>query len=249
MPQDNIFTGTAGDQTVVTNPPVNDQIPGATQKTYTYQEGDKVKTFTGSDDIFNAYANSQQFISTLKGEKTAIESELEELKTEYSKMTASQVSAQQVLDQINNQQSTEAPAAVAVDQNEIVTAVLEKISTGNEELTAQSNLDTAITTLTSVYGDKAQEHVAKVAGENGMSTAQAQELAKTNPTLFNNLFLSKTTASFSGTSTPASSVSQQQINQDPGTQPEQKILFDMSDKDRVARIRARREEIQKQSQL
>lgn len=251
MPDTNAFSGASDDQTTAPNPATGDQPNVATQKTYTFQEGDRVKTFTGSDDIFNAYTNSQQFIGTLKNEKTAVELELEALKSKYSEMSSQQVSTQDVLNQIQLQQNNQqvetqvAPTQTqAPDQNDIVTAV-------REQLTLEANVTQANSALTSVYGDSAAEHVAKVAGDNGMSVQEAQKLAGSNPRLFKTLFLptNAQNAAPSGFSTPQSSVSTAQANSDPATLPEKALMWQMKEGDAVKNLRSQREEMRKQLQL
>lgn len=254
MPDNNAFSGVSDDQITPPNPTTGDQPNVVTQKTYTFQEGDRVKTFTGSDDIFNAYTNSQQFIGTLKNEKSAVELELEELKSKYSEMSSHQVSTQEVLDQISQQQQSapqqtqqvEPPVVQqtqALDQNDIVTAV-------REQLTLETNVTQANSALTSVYGDSAAEHVAKVAGENGMSVQDAQKLAGTNPLLFKTLFLpTKQDATPQGFSTPQSSVSTTQANADQSTRPPATLMWQQKEGEAVKNLRTQREEMRKQLQL
>lgn len=254
--QTNAFSGASSDQAPASNPTVADQSTVATQKTYTYQEGDRVKTFTGSDEIFNAYANSQQFIGTLKNEKTAIETELEELKSKYSELSNSQISTQEVLEQIQKQSTAVQPeittVAPTIDQNEIVTAVREQLTLEQKQQELQNNVAKANSALTSVYGDSAAEHVAKVAGENGMTVQEAQTLAGSNPTLFNNLFLSasKQNATPTGNASfTSSSITTQQAQNSPQAQPENKLLWQMKETEAVQNLRNQREELRKQLQL
>lgn len=258
MPQDttnNAFSGTTDDQPVVTNPPIVDQAPGVTQKTYTFQEGDRVKTFTGSDEIFNAYANSQQFIGTLKGEKSAVELELETLKSKYDEMSSHQVSTQEVLDQINSTQAqptgTQEAQTSSLNQNDIVTAVREQLTLEQGQETFKANVAQANSALTSVYGDSASEHVTKVAGNNGMTVQEAQSLAGSNPLLFKNLFLptDKLNATSVGFSTPQSSITTKQLQQDPSTQPVSDLMWQQKENQAVQTLRTKREELRKQMQL
>lgn len=248
----NAFSGSAsGDQTNTTNPLVADQTTEVQQKTYTYQEGDRVKTFTGSDEVFNAYANSQQFIGTLKNEKTAIETELEELKSKYNELSNAQISTQEVLEQVHKGSQMTDQQAQVIDQNEIVTAVREQLTLEQKQAELQNNVAKANSALTSVYGDSAAEHVAKVAGENGMTVQEAQQLAGSNPLLFNNIFLSANNqnATSTGFSTPQSSVSARQVQADKLTQPETKLMWQQKEKEAVSNLRAQREELRKQLQL
>lgn len=251
--QTNAFSGASSDQAPASNPTVADQSTVATQKTYTYQEGDKVKTFTGPDEVFNAYTNSQQFIGTLKNEKTAVEAELEKLKSKYSELSHNQTSTQEVLDQLKNSQVNQSAAQTqAIDQNEIVTAVREQLTLEQKQQELQNNVTKANSALTSVYGDSAAEHVAKVAGENGMTVQEAQTLAGSNPTLFNNLFLSasKQNATPTGNASfTSSSITTQQAQNSPQAQPENKLLWQMKETEAVQNLRNQREELRKQLQL
>lgn len=249
MPQIDAF-GATGDQPNAQPPVVNNQPTAEQQKIYTFQEGDRTKTFTGSDEMFNAYTNSQSFIGTLKNEKSAVELELEELKTKYSELNAHQVSTQEVIDKINGQQVPPAAQPQSVDQNEIVTAVREQMMVESQEQSRQDNVTKANSALTGVYGDSAAEHVAKVAGENGMTVQDAINLAANNPTLFSNTFLpSKQNAAFTSGSSPQAGFTTTQAQQSPASQPESKLMWQQKEMEAVSNLRTQREEMRKQMQL
>lgn len=246
----NAFGGQVADQTTPATTPTADQALGAPQKSYTYQEGERIKTFTGSDEIFNAYANSQQFIGTLKNEKTAAETELEELKLKYNELNSKQISAQEVLNELHKVEGQQQATPPVVDQDDLTTIVREQLSAVQQEQAVVANVTNANSALTSAYGDRAAEHVARVAGENGMTVQEAQALAGKNPLLFNNIFLSnKQSAAQQGFSTPSSSMSAQQAASSQFAKSEPALMWQQKEGERVKNLRQQREEMRKQMQL
>lgn len=102
----------------------------------------------------------------------------------------------------------------------------------------QANWDQVTGTLTQSYGDKTDEVVQKVAGENGLSIQEASEMARTHPKVFLKMF--DTTPRYSAQPS-IGSVNTQNINQ-PAERPH-KPLTRMSMKERASEVQRRLQEL------
>jgi len=230
------------DQVTQTQTAEPDHKPVETQptKVFTYAEGDKTKTFKTDEEIFNAYSHSQKHIGTLEQENADYRSTIEDLKSKYEEVIEKQNLANEVLEAIKSEKTV-----TSSDHNQLTTADLDQYLTSRElEKAYTARIDEANSALTSAYAEKAPEHVAKIAGENGMTAEDAVQLAGSNPILFKKLFLPKEESSRTTTVTQ-SSVTDRQLQNQPDNTPS-KRLGEMVGDEAAAELNRRRDEIRKQ---
>lgn len=207
-----VQTGTPAQQ-----PTVQDQAPQSTGTGMTEQQ---------LSELVKRDAHAQQHIANLEEENRGMREDLSKLMDQMQSFET-KLSAQQTVEQLLKGTSTSTPAqqpqepatmqTPAFDQSqveEMVTQRVQKIFTEREQ---EQNYMRAAQRLTETFKDKADEHVAKVASENGLSYEDAQGLAKTNPVLFENLFINQAVK----TTTPAAPT---QGNQSTGTVQTQNTL-------------------------
>lgn len=231
------------DQVTETQTTEPDHKPVETQptKVFTYAEGDKTKTFKSDEEIFNAYSHSQKHIGTLEQENAGYRSTIEDLKSKYEEVLEKQNMANDVLEAIKAEK-----VDTSSNHNQLTTSDLDQyLETREAEKRYRARIDEANSALTSAYAEKAPEHVAKVAGENGMTAEDAVQLAGSNPILFKRLFLPKEESPRAPTLTQASITDRQLQNLSNNTPPT-KRLGELVGDEAAAELNRRREEIRKQ---
>lgn len=189
------------------------------------QSADQGITPTNIDEILKRDEHAQQHITSLEKENkdlrdnfTAMQEQLEAIEGKLASqkkleelLTGKNTSNNQEADQGNPPMNT--PTEQGLDQASIdsmISARMQEYLTKQEQ---DKNYSAATATLGSMFKDKADDHVRTVASSNGLTFEAAQDLAKSNPTLFNNLFVTP----FKGSSnhTPAPTQSRQSTSSVP----------------------------------
>lgn len=189
------MTDTTSNATSFVAPGVTAPAAGAADDTTVIYEHEGRK-YTRSD-LANKLTNADSHIKKLEGENAANVALLEKV----NKTLETQVSMEQMLKAIKEGQTPAAaaaaaaasgtvPAALTVEQIQALASASAQTTIAESVAKAQSdtNWATVTTTLTKVYGDKTDAVVAKAAGENGLTIAAAEALARTNPKLFLKMF-------------------------------------------------------------
>lgn len=218
---DSFNTPDQGTQEQVTSDPTQQQFSQeSSQPTTSPDYNVDGKHFQDLNALKNGYAHSQQFISTLKEEKTAVEQQLQEALALVNQLKEKEVSANSLLDQ-------QANTNAILDPNELVNAVTEKLKQEEVATRQEANFRQAATRLQALYGAEADAKVTSIAGDNGMSHAEAVQLAKSNPVLFEKLFLPKQEQREAPTSNAFAA--QSASGQVPQQAQEQKFLWQYND--------------------
>lgn len=180
------------------------------------QEGggaDNGITPTNIDEILKKNEHAQRHISTLEDENKLVRENFATMQERLAELEG-QLMSQQKLQELltgkntsNDQQGSQeennlSTPTTPLDPNMIDSIVAQRIEGYMTEKAQEVNFKAAQQSLNEIFKDKADDHVAKVAQENMLSTKDAMALAKSNPTLFNNLFVNpfkKNNTSFSPT--------------------------------------------------
>lgn len=142
--------------------------------------------------------HAQRHIQHLEGENagmrddiTRMSEELEEIRNKLAAqkkiedlVKGSHTSAQAATVQQQEQSMTE-----AFDPSKVEELVNKKLEEHSTNAVKENNYKAAVSSLSSMFADKTDEHVARVAKDNGLSVEGAIELSKNNPTMFNNIFI------------------------------------------------------------
>jgi hypothetical protein len=178
------------------------------------------------DDALDALNHSQQFIKTLKGEKTDIEEKYQDALTELEKRQ----SVEEVVNKlINRNQSNDGPKpapnadpqkASDLSEDKVAEIVANLLNSQKMTDTQESNYNKVASKLVETYGDKTREVIQAKAKELDMSPQEMEQLAKTKPNVVLRLF--------SDVAPPVSNRPSQTSAAFPTTPKEQEIKFDRS---------------------
>lgn len=129
-------------------------------------------------DALVALQHSQSFISTLKNEKTELESKLNEASSVAAKVTE----LESVLAKITSAPApSPAPAPTASPEVDVQGLVKQVLSQEKEAERANANISSVTTALKQQFGDKAEEVFYTRAQEAGLSKAEINTLAAKSP--------------------------------------------------------------------
>lgn len=150
-------------------------------------------------------ANAQQHITNLETERQEQRDAMNALQQTVARLEGTLSATEDVKGMLAGMQPGQQPpaqdtATAAPSVDEIVAAATAKVTADLDAKVQkdlqESNYNKIAEVLTSTFGDKANAHVTTIADRNGMSFEEAQDMARNNPTLFNNLFI-KTSTGFS----------------------------------------------------
>jgi len=137
------------------------------------------------EDLITKLSSADSFIETLKQERAQDRALLEEV----NKKLAEQVSARELLNQVNSGKDKDTPAPTqTVDPEAITKQVLAQLQNQQTAKQQEQNWSEVTAKLTATFGDKTNAKVQQVAKENDMSVEEAAQLAKTKPKMFLKLF-------------------------------------------------------------
>jgi hypothetical protein len=154
------------------------------------------------DSLVKRDANAQQHITNLETERQEQRDATAALQQQLARLEGTLSATGSVKDMLAGMQTgqpdqTPAAAAPAAPTVEDLVAQATAKVTADLDAKAQmdlqsSNYNKIAEVLTTTFGDKANEHVTAIATQNSMSFAEAQDMARNNPTLFSNLFIKTT---------------------------------------------------------
>lgn len=151
-------------------------------------------------EILKRDEHAQQHISRLEEENRQVRENFVSLQDQIDSLQA-KLSSQKKLEELlagkhtsNDQQDkgekpTMNTSTEAFDPSMIDSLVTQRMQDFMSKQEQENNFKKVSSELSAVFKDKTDEHVTKVASDNGLSFEDAMNLAKTNPQMFNNLFL------------------------------------------------------------
>lgn len=195
------------------------------------QSADNGITLDKLQEILKRDEHAQRHITSLEGENKQMRENFDALQSKYSELEA-RLSAQKRVEELlagmptsNNQQPDQGTTnnmntpTQTFDQAAIDSLIANRMQEFMSKQEQDKNFLTAQTELNRIFKDKSDEHVRNVAGKNGLSYESATDLARTNPTLFNNLFINPFKGS-QQSGTPAPTSGSQSTSSVPNTQQE-----------------------------
>lgn len=130
----------------------------------------------------NALKASQEFIATLKSEKTQVEQDLLKAREELTKLGSIDDYVNRLKEVTSDDQPKETPKAAGGLSEDQVAAILEKTLQAREVASvAQSNLKRVEEELVKTQGDQAPTFIKQRASELHMTVAQLKELSSKSP--------------------------------------------------------------------
>lgn len=183
--------------------PADQGQPNQQQPTDNVGQGaDKGITLDELNAILKRDENAQKHIRTLEEENNAMRDNFSTLQ-EQVELLQSQLRSRETVEKLlkgmnaskdqssgqenKNQMNT---PTTSINPDEINTLVTQRIQGYMKEQQGEANLAKAKQQLNELFKDKADDHVKSIAERNSISYEGALELAKTNPTMFNNVFVS-----------------------------------------------------------
>lgn len=188
-------------------------------------EGMDIKTF---EELQKRDEHAQKHISNLEGENAGMREDYTKLSAELQELKE-KLAAQERVDTLlkgnqssaQDRQEDKKDEASAFDPSHLDSLVSEKLKSHFTEVEQSSNFKRASDALNNLFKDKADEHVTKVAADNGMTMDDAVSLSRTNPRMFENVFIKPfgqakgtTSTSYTGQNTGSVPSGQQQITQE-----------------------------------
>lgn len=146
--------------------------------------------------------HAQRHIATLEADNKTVRENFLSLQEQVDALQAQLAAAKKVEELLSrktlpndnqNQQEVKpnmnTPTTTTFDPSVIDSMVTQRVQELAKQQEQEKNFRAAQETLSALFMDKADEHVKTVAQSNGLSFDNAMELARTNPVLFNNLFI------------------------------------------------------------
>tara|TARA_R110000824_G_scaffold208044_5_gene393634 strand:- start:6454 stop:7191 length:738 start_codon:yes stop_codon:yes gene_type:complete len=150
------------------------------------------------DSLVKRDANAQQHITNLETERQEQRDATEALQLQIARLEGTLSATGNVKDMLAGMQTGQPapaaePAQATPSVEDLVAQATAKV-TADLDAKAQmdlqsSNYNKIAEVLTTTFGDKANDHVTAIATQNSMTFAEAQDMARNNPTLFSNLFI------------------------------------------------------------
>ena len=196
------------DQTLFTN---NSETPQADQPSTLFTVGERSYD---ADSARTKIENADQFIETLKGEKDELATQYAALQQQNAQLAA-QVEQSTKLDEaltmFNQQQQQPTPATPEVEtpsldvealKQQLMGDVLAQVQAQEAAKVQKSNFDNSIAAAQKAFGTDMSTKLQERGAQLGMDANAIDQLAKTQPAVFNELFIPKaptTSASPDGT--------------------------------------------------
>lgn len=141
--------------------------------------------YANVEAALKALKESQEFIPKVLQEKKTVEQELAEArqKLEKAKTLEELTEALKSKQQPTDPQQTKEGEPKGVAPEDIDKLLENKLAAREQASKQKQNLETVINTVSSKYGDKAKEHIQKVADQLGTTPSKLQELAAENPNM------------------------------------------------------------------
>ena len=183
MTNSDMFEDTKQDDTGKTTPVAQNNDPFADKLKAIVNEQGQPK-YDSVEKALEALNASQQFIETLKNEKSGVSAELQKAREELAKMG----SIEDFVKKLEPAMKTDEPKATTevptgLSEEAIKKLLQQQLEERDQQSQQQKNLDTVINSLSDKHGDKAAEFIRKRANELNTTPEQLKMLAKTNPAL------------------------------------------------------------------
>lgn len=152
-------------------------------------------------EILKRDEHAQQHISNLENENKTMRDNFNSLQEKLEVLEARLASQKKVeelfagMHTSNNQEPDQGnqnnmnTPTQSIDQETIDSLIASRMNEYMSKQEQDKNFLVAQTELNRLFKDKSDDHVKAIADKNGLSYESAKDLAKTNPTLFNNLFI------------------------------------------------------------
>lgn len=151
-------------------------------------------------EILKRDEHAQRHISLLENENKQMRDDFVSLQDQLSALQK-QLASQQKVEELlarkptsNDHQGNEDKPTMNTPTNSFDPEVIDSLVTQRmqdfmSKQEQEKNFRQVSTELSGIFKDKADDHVTAVASQNGLSFEDAMSLAKTNPVMFNNLFI------------------------------------------------------------
>lgn len=132
-----------------------------------------------------ALKESQEFIPTLLTEKSQVQKELEQAREELTKRQTLEELTEALKSKPQQKEPVETPQGKpdGVGVADIDKLLEQKLAQRDQVATQSSNLKSVVDQVTAKYGDKASEHIRKIAESVGSTVDELKNIASTNPKL------------------------------------------------------------------
>lgn len=188
----------------------------------------------------DALRHSQEYIPNLKGENETLKQTVERLTRELEERK----NLEETIERLTSpKQESTPPGEQALSEEKIAALLEQRLNAYEQEKIQTSNARQVEAALVERYGDKAREVVQQKCEEYGMTPAQMEALARTNPKAVTALFEVKPSPQGKPTTSsinipPSRSPQEEQIKA-----PEKSLLTGATTKDQVEFIRKIRESV------
>lgn len=176
------------------------------------------------NSALEALTHSQQFIPTLQSENAKLKEQLQAAQAELEKVGSVESVVTKLFENRSDPNPTADPQkAGGLDESKVAEMFNQLLSKQRSEEQQAANLNTVVSKLSELYGDKAGEMIKQKASELGATTEQLKQLSMTNPNMVLAYFDGVKTISknpSSGTVIPP-----HQPPKAPGLQPPEKSLL------------------------
>lgn len=169
--------------------PLKDLLSGITNEDGKQKYDDVEKALVG-------LKNSQDFISTLKTEKSTIEQQLAEAQAELAKRSSVEDVVSKLITKDGSQTPpTDTPSNTGLDEKSIEALIAKTLNSSlaskSAEDTKRANQSKVVDALTEQFGDQAKAKFAEIAKDSGLSTDELVEISAKSPELVLKLVPSK----------------------------------------------------------
>lgn len=128
------------------------------------------------EEAVKALSHSQNFIPTLQSEVKERDRIIAELQTKVSKVDTLETTLQELI-----QRQSNTPTSVELDEDKVASLVSNTLTRLEQQKSSKTNLETVITEVRKVFGDKASEVFYAKAAEEGLSAEEINSLAARSP--------------------------------------------------------------------
>ena len=141
------------------------------------------------ESALEALEHSQQFIETLKTEKSVQQQELEDARKELEKRQ----SVEDIVNNLTKNDQDPEPKAdphndSGLDEEKVLNLVNQALEKQRQSSQAEQNLNNVISKLSEAYGDNTKKAIEKVASDIGSTADELKKLSMSNPKLVLSLF-------------------------------------------------------------
>lgn len=215
-----------------------------TNQDYFLKVGDRV--FKSKEDVEKHIDHAQNHISKLESDfesATTLVDRQQQLLEKAHKVD-------ELMDAVANRQNSSGNAEETpqLSKEEVIADAVKAFEQRQTELTraqqAEQNWNTVTSTLTQAYGDKTDEVVQKVAGENGLTVEEAADMARRHPKVFLKMFDVK--SSKPSAQPTRSTVNTESVGNYTSSAP-RKSIMSMSNKQKAQRVQQMLQELENNS--